>query len=76
MLFWLPMIGVQFQVFAKSLTPYPKKTKWFNALLGSLPAFLLCAAAGTGTALGAAFGTMFLSVGNAFVMGAACNIVR
>ena len=38
-------------------------------LLGALPAFLLCALAGPGTALGAAFRTMFLSFGNAFMFG-------
>ena len=68
-LFWLPMMVVQFKAFAKGLTPYPAKAKWFTVLLGALPAFALCALAGPGTALGAAFGTMFLSFGNAFMFG-------
>ena len=68
-LFWLPMMVVQFKAFAKGLTPYPTKAKWFTVLLGAVPAFVLCALAGPGTALGAAFGTMFLSFGNAFMFG-------
>ena len=68
-LFWLPMMIVQFMAFAKGLTPYPKQAKWFNIILGSIPAFLLCAAFGPHTALGAACGTMFLSFGNAFMFG-------
>lgn len=68
-LFWLPMMVVQFKAFAKGLTPYPAKAKWFTVLLGALPAFALCALAGPGTALGAAFGTMFLSFGNALMFG-------
>ena len=68
-LFWLPMMVIQFKAFAGELTPYPAKAKWFTVLLGALPAFALCALAGPGTALGAAFGTMFLSFGNAFMFG-------
>ena len=68
-LFWLPMMVVQFKAFAMGLTPYPAKAKWFAVLPGSVPAFLLCALAGPSTALGAAFGTMFLSFGNAFMFG-------
>ena len=68
-LFWLPMMVVQFKAFAKGLTPYPAKAKWFTVLLCAVPAFVLCALAGPGTALGAAFGTMFLSFGNAFMFG-------
>ena len=68
-LFWLPMMVVQFKAFAKGLTPYPTKAKWFAVLPGSVPAFVLCALAGPGTALGAAFGMMFLSFGNAFMFG-------
>ena len=67
--FWLPMMVIQFKAFAKGLTPYPAKAKWFTVLLGALPAFALCALAGPSTALGAAFGTMFLSFGNAFMFG-------
>ena len=68
-LFWLPMMVVQFRAFAKGLTPYPTKAKWFTVPLGAIPAFVLCALFGPGTALGAAFGTMFLSFGNAFMFG-------
>ena len=68
-LFWLPMMVVQFKAFAKGMTPYPTKAKWFTVLPGAVPAFLLCALAGPGTALGAAFGTMFLSFGNSFMFG-------
>lgn len=63
------MMVVQFKAFAKGLTPYPTKAKWFTVLLGAVPAFVLCALAGPGTALGAAFGTMLLSFGNAFMFG-------
>ena len=68
-LFWLPMMVVQFKAFARGLTPYPVKAKWFTVLLGAVPALLLCVLAGPGTALGAALGTMFLSFGNAFMFG-------
>ena len=68
-LLWLPMMIVQFRAFAGGLTPYPKRAKWFTVPLGAVPAFLLCAVAGPGTALEAAFGTMFLSFGNAFMFG-------
>lgn len=67
--FWLPMIVIQFKAFAKGLTPYPTYAKWFNIILGSIPAFLLSGVVGTDTALGAAIGTMFLSCGNAFMFG-------
>ena len=67
--FWLPMIVIQFLAFSKGMTPYPKKAKWFNVILGTVPAFILCGIAGPATALGAAFGTMFLSFGNAFMFG-------
>ena len=68
-LFWLPMMVIQFKAFARGLTPYPAKAKWFAILPGAAPALLLSALAGPGTALGAAFGTMFLSFGNAFMFG-------
>ena len=67
--FWLPMIVIQFKAFAKGLTPYPGSAKWFNIVLGAIPAFLLSALVGMDTALGAAIGTMFLSFGNAFMFG-------
>ena len=56
-IFWIPMLIVQFKAFAKGLTPYPGKAKWFNLLTGAIPA------------LGAGIGTMFLSFGNAFTFG-------
>lgn len=68
-IFWVPMIVIQFKAFAKELTPYPAYAKWFNVVLGAIPAFLLSAIVGVNTALGAAIGTMFLSFGNAFMFG-------
>lgn len=68
-IFWLPMIIIQFKAFSKGLTPYPAYAKWFNVILGCIPAFLLSAIVGMNTALGAAIGTMFLSFGNAFMFG-------
>ena len=68
-IFWMPMIVIQFKAFAKELTPYPTYSKWFNVVLGAIPAFLLSAIVGVNTALGAAIGTMFLSFGNAFMFG-------
>lgn len=68
-LFWLPMMIVQFMAFSKNLTPYPGKAKWFCVPLGAVPALILSLLLGPGTALGAAVGTMFLSFGNAFMFG-------
>ncbi len=68
-IFWVPMLIVQFKAFAKGLTPYPVKAKWFNLLVGAIPALLLCLIIGPKTALGAGIGTMFLSFGNAFTFG-------
>ena len=68
-LFWLPMMIVQFKAFSKGLTPYPKKAKWFCVLIGAIPALVLSAILGPDTALGAGIGTMFLSFGNAFMFG-------
>ena len=68
-LFWLPMMVVQFKAFSKELTPYPKKAKWFCVLIGAIPALALSALLGPGTALGAGIGTMFLSFGNAWMFG-------
>ena len=65
-LFWLPMMIVQYMAFAKDLTPYPRQAKWFCVPLGALPALILAAILGPHTAVGAAIGTMFLSFGNAF----------
>ncbi len=68
-LFWLPMMFVQFLAFDRGLTPYPRSAKWFNVILGTVPAFALSLLSGPHTALGAAIGTMFLSFGNAFMFG-------
>ena len=68
-LFWLPMMVVQFKAFSDELTPYPKKAKWFCVLIGAIPALALSALLGPGTALGAGIGTMFLSFGNAWMFG-------
>lgn len=66
---WVPMMIIQFRIFAQGKTPYPVTAKWFAILPGTLPAFLLSALLGPHTALGAAVGTMFLSFGNAFMFG-------
>ena len=68
-LFWLPMMIVQFKAFSKGLTPYPKRAKWFCVPIGAIPALALSAVLGPDTALGSAVGTMFLSFGNAFMFG-------
>ncbi|MDO4867305.1 MAG: hypothetical protein Q4C10_12190 [Clostridia bacterium] len=68
-LFWLPMMVVQFMAFSKGLTPYPRKARWFCVLIGAIPALALSAILGPDTALGAGIGTMFLSFGNAFMFG-------
>ena len=68
-IFWLPMMVIQFKAFSKGFTPYPKKAKWFCVLIGAIPALILSEIFGAGTALGAGIGTMFLSFGNAFMFG-------
>ena len=68
-MFWAPMIVIQFLAFAKGLTPYPKKAKWFNLVIGAIPAQIIAAILGPQSALGAGIGTMFLSFGNAFTFG-------
>jgi len=67
--FWLPMMIVQFLAFSKGLTPYPKKARWFCIPIGAIPSLVLSAIFGINTALGSAIGTMFLSFGNAFMFG-------
>lgn len=67
--FWLPMMIVQFMAFSKGMTPYPGKAKWFCVPIGAVPALFLSLILGPGTALGAGIGTMFLSFGNAFMFG-------
>ena len=68
-LFWVPMIVVQFMAFAKELTPYPKSAKWFNLAIGAIPALAVSGMLGDQNPLGPAIGTMFLSFGNAFTFG-------
>ena len=68
-IFWLPMMIIQFKAFSKGLTPYPTKAKWFCVLIGAIPALVLSVILGSDTALGAGIGTMFLSFGNAFMFG-------
>lgn len=68
-LFWLPMMVVQFKAFSGELTPYPKRAKWFCVLIGAIPALALSVLLGPNTALGAGIGTMFLSFGNAWMFG-------
>ena len=36
--FWIPMLVIAFRVFGKGLTPYPPYAKWFNLIVGGLPA--------------------------------------
>jgi len=67
--FWLPAIIVQFKAFAKGLTPYPQKAKWFTLLVGAVPVLILSMIIGPKTALSGGVGTTFLSVGNAFTFG-------
>ena len=68
-IFWLPMMIIQFKAFSKGLTPYPKKARWFCVLIGAIPALALSAVFGPDTALGSGIGTMFLSFGNGFMFG-------
>ncbi len=68
-LFWLPMMAVQFLAFSRGLTPYPRKARWFCVPIGALPALIIALILGPGTAPGSAVGTMFLSFGNAFMFG-------
>ena len=67
--FWLPMIVIQFKAFAKKFTPYPAYAKWFNVILGSIPALIIAKLIGSNSAIGPAIGTTFLSCGNAFMFG-------
>ena len=67
--FWLPMIIIQFKAFSKELTPYPRKARWFCVPVGAIPVLVLSVIFGSGTALGAGIGTMFLSFGNAWMFG-------
>ena len=68
-IFWIPMMIVQFKAFAKGLTPYPKKAKWFTLFVGAVPVLILAMIIGPQTSLGQGVGTTFLSVGNAFTFG-------
>ena len=68
-IFWIPMMIVQFKAFSKGLTPYPKRAKWFTLVVGALPVLIITAIIGPKTALGGGVGTTFLSVGNAFTFG-------
>ena len=67
--FWLPMMIIQFKAFSKGFTPYLRKARWFCVLIGMIPALVLSAILGLNSALGSALGTMFLSFGNAFMFG-------
>lgn len=68
-IFWVPMIVVQFKAFDKGYTPYPRSAKWYNLIVGAIPALVISMLLGSGNALGAGIGTMFLSFGNAFMFG-------
>ena len=68
-LFWLPMIVIQFKAFSRGYTPYPRSARWFNIIVGAIPALIIAAILGPQNSLGAGIGTMFLSFGNAFMFG-------
>ena len=68
-LFWVPMLTVQFMAFSKGLTPYPPAAKWFTLFTGAVPVLLLSQIIGPHTAAGAGIGTTFLSAGNAVTFG-------
>ena len=68
-IFWVPMMVVQWKAFSQGFTPYPKSARWFTLLVGAIPALVLSAILGLNTALGSAIGTMFLSFGNGFMFG-------
>lgn len=68
-IFWLPMLIIQYKAFSKGLTPYPKSAKWFHLFVGAVPALVISALIGSDKPLGPAIGTMFLSFGNAFTFG-------
>ena len=68
-IFWLPMMIIQFKAFSEGKTPYSKKARWFCVVIGMIPALLLSLMLGPNSALGGAIGTMFLSFGNAFMFG-------
>lgn len=68
-IFWLPMIVIQFKAFSRGYTPYPRSARWYNIIVGAIPALIIAAILGPQSALGAGVGTMFLSFGNAFTFG-------
>ena len=68
-LFWLPMMIIQFKAFSKELTPYPKRARWFCVPVGMIPSLIISVLIGLRTSLGSAIGTMFLSFGNVFMFG-------
>ena len=55
--------------FSRGLTPYPRRARWFNVIVGGVPALAVALLLGPEHALGQAVGTMFLSFGNAFMFG-------
>ena len=63
------MMIIQFKAFARGLTPYPKKARWFCVPIGMIPSLIISVLIGLHTALGSAIGTMFLSFGNAWRFG-------
>jgi len=72
-IFWIPMLVIAFRSFGKGLTPYPPYAKWFNLLVGGLPAviigFAITAIIPEADAFGSAIATMCLSFGNGFTFG-------
>lgn len=63
------MIVIQFIVFSRKLSPYPRYARWFNLLTGAIPCVIAAALLGPDTAAGGALGTMALIAGNALTFG-------
>ena len=68
-LFWLPMMIVQFKAFSEELMPFPRRARWFSVPFGAIPALVISMILGPNSAIGAAVGTMFLSFGSAVMFG-------
>jgi len=67
-IFWVPMLVIAFKTFGAGLTPYPRYAKWFNLVVGAIPAVLIggvISAINPDSAWGGAISTLCLSTGNA-----------
>jgi len=65
-IFWIPMLVIQFVSFAKGLTVYPKKAKWFNLVTVFIPVLVIGFVISKifGEVLASTFESMVLSFGN------------